>query len=77
MMSGFCRAVALLCFPMVGVTQDAPHPAFDVASVKLNNSAAPGDSNFPLGPGSAYRQNGGRFWAIGFPLAMTLTSPTS
>jgi uncharacterized protein (TIGR03435 family) len=59
-----------LFFPMVEVAQDPPRPAFDVASVKLNKSNVPGDSNFPLGPGNAYRANGGRFWAIGFPLAM-------
>jgi uncharacterized protein (TIGR03435 family) len=54
----------------VEVAQDAPRPVFDVASVKRNKSGAPADSNFPLGPGNTYRANGGRFWAIGFPLAM-------
>ena len=59
-----------LFFPVLGVAQESPHPSFDVASVKRNKSGAPGDSNFPLGPGNAYRANGGRFWATGFPLAM-------
>ena len=59
-----------LFFPMLEVAQDAPRLAFDVASVKRNQSAAPADSNFPLGPGNAYRSNGGRFWATGFPLSM-------
>jgi uncharacterized protein (TIGR03435 family) len=42
--------------------------SFDVASVKLNKSGDPGNSNFPLGPGDAYVPNGGRFTATGFPL---------
>jgi len=62
-------ALALL-FPAVEMAQDPPRPEFDVASVKLNKSDIPGDSAFPLGPGNAYRANGGRFWATGFPLSM-------
>jgi uncharacterized protein (TIGR03435 family) len=74
-MSGLWRspfpALALaLLFPILGVAQAPPSPAFDVASVKRNRSGAPADSAFPLGPGNTYRPNGGRFWATGFPLAM-------
>ena len=47
-----------------------PAQSFDVASVKLNTTNGPADSNFPLGPGDAYTPNGGRFWATGFPLAL-------
>ena len=43
-------------------------PKFDVASVKLNQSADPPNSNFPLGPGDVYVRNGGFLSATGFPL---------
>ncbi len=49
--------------------QQQPLPAFDVASVKPNNSDDPSKSNFPLGPGDVYVTNGGYFTASGFPLA--------
>src|SRR5580704_13104061 len=43
---------------------------FEVASVKANKSSDPAsNSTFPLGPGSVYISNGGRFSATGFPLA--------
>jgi uncharacterized protein (TIGR03435 family) len=43
-------------------------PAFDVASVKPNNTDGPRDSNFPLGPGNVYVPNGGFFSATNQPL---------
>ena len=43
---------------------------FDVASVKLDKSADPPTSNFPLGPGGVYVRNGGFFSARGFPLSL-------
>ena len=42
--------------------------AFDVASVKPNDSDARAYSNFPLGPGDVYSSNGGLFSATNFPL---------
>ena len=42
--------------------------AFDVASVKPDNSAEDSDSNFPLGAGDVYTPNGGFFSAKNFPL---------
>lgn len=47
-----------------------PAPKFEVASVKLNKSADPPNSNFPLGPGEVYVRNGGLFSATGFPLEL-------
>ncbi len=41
---------------------------FDVASVKPNKTNDPPYSNFPLGPGDVYVQNGGLFSATGLPL---------
>jgi len=49
--------------------QSDRQPAFEVASVKADNSAAPPHSNFPLGPGDAYTPTGGLFSATNFPLA--------
>jgi uncharacterized protein (TIGR03435 family) len=46
--------------------------AFDVASIKPNNSGAPPDSNFPLGPGDVYTPTGGYFNATDYPLAIYL-----
>ncbi len=46
----------------------ASPPAFDVASVKPNNSDGPRSSNFPLGPGNVYLPNGGFLSAINQPL---------
>lgn len=45
-------------------------PKFEVASVKLNKSADPPYSNFPLGPGEVYVRNGGLFAATGWPLEL-------
>jgi uncharacterized protein (TIGR03435 family) len=60
-----------LFLPILSAAQDPPlSAAFDVASVKLNKSNAPANSNFPLGPGNAYMRNGVRFSATGFPLTM-------
>jgi uncharacterized protein (TIGR03435 family) len=60
-----------LFLPIPAAAQDAPRSAtFDVASVKLNKSNDPANSNFPLGPGNAYTRNGGHFSATGFPLTM-------
>jgi uncharacterized protein (TIGR03435 family) len=42
--------------------------AFEVASVKPNNSDAPAHSNFPLNAGGMYTANGGLFSAANFPL---------
>lgn len=42
--------------------------AFEVASVKPNNSDAPARSNFPLNAGSMHTANGGLFSATNFPL---------
>ena len=41
---------------------------FDVASVKQSKSSDMPNSNFPLGPGTAYMQNGGNFIATNTPL---------
>ena len=43
-------------------------PAFEVASVKSNRTDAPPTTLFPLGPGDAYAENGGRFRATNQPL---------
>jgi uncharacterized protein (TIGR03435 family) len=51
----------------------ARQPAFDVASVKQNRSSIPANSNFPLGPGDAYTQNGGYFNATNFPLFLYIS----
>jgi uncharacterized protein (TIGR03435 family) len=60
-----------LFFPIPNVAQSPSRsPTFDVASVKLNQSSAAANSNFPLGPGNAYTPNGGHFSATGFPLTM-------
>jgi uncharacterized protein (TIGR03435 family) len=45
---------------------------FDVASVKPNKTNDPPYSNFPLGPGDVYVQNGGLFSATGLPLVVYL-----
>lgn len=45
---------------------------FDVASVKVNKTDNPPNSNFPLGPGDVYVPNGGLFSATGFPLVTYL-----
>src|SRR5690349_40747 len=52
----------------LALAQQAPEPKFEVASIKLNTSENPPNSNFPLGPGDVYVRNGGRFHATGFPL---------
>jgi uncharacterized protein (TIGR03435 family) len=61
--------------PVAVFAQAAAAPAakkdfkeFDVASVKENRSNGPTQSNFPLGPGDAYVQNGGHFVATNLPL---------
>jgi len=46
--------------------------AFDVASVRLNKSNDPPNSNFPLGPGDVYVPNGGLFSATGLPFVTYL-----
>jgi len=46
--------------------------AFDVASIKPNNSGGQADSNFPLGPGNVYTPTGGYFNATDYPLATYL-----
>jgi uncharacterized protein (TIGR03435 family) len=48
--------------------QPAADPAFEVASVKSNQTEAPATTLFPLGPGDAYAVNGGRFRATNQPL---------
>ena len=40
-----------------------PDLSFEIASVKSNQTEAPGTALFPLGPGDAYAANGGRFRA--------------
>src|ERR1019366_1600509 len=45
---------------------------FDVASVKVNKTDNPPNSNFPLEPGDVYVPNGGLFSATGFPLVTYL-----
>jgi uncharacterized protein (TIGR03435 family) len=50
------------------IAQSMEQPAFDVASVKPNQSSDRPTSNFPLGPGDAYTPNGGYFAATNFPL---------
>jgi uncharacterized protein (TIGR03435 family) len=42
--------------------------AFDVASVKPNNSNDQANAVFPLGPGDAFAPSGGLFWATNQPL---------
>ncbi len=68
-----------LAVPAIFMTLLAPayigaqtQKTFDVASVKLNKSADPPNSNFPLGPGDVYVSNGGLFSATGLPLATYL-----
>jgi uncharacterized protein (TIGR03435 family) len=46
--------------------------SFEVASVKSNRTEAPATTLFPLGPGSAYAANGGRFRATNQPLVTYL-----
>ena len=64
-------ATASLCLALAlpAAAQTTPQPAFDVASVKQNQSTDPPTSNFPLGPGDAYTPNGGYFRATNFPLS--------
>jgi uncharacterized protein (TIGR03435 family) len=58
----------LLLLSTLAFAQETPAPKFDVASIKLDTSGTPPNSNFPLGPGDVYVRNGGRFYATGFPL---------
>jgi uncharacterized protein (TIGR03435 family) len=53
--------------------EPAEAPKFEVASVKLNRSNDPPNSNFPLGPGDVYVRNGGHFMAKGFPLSLYIS----
>lgn len=46
----------------------AASQTFDVASVKPSKPGVQPNSNFPLGPGDVYVQNGGRFSANNIPL---------
>jgi uncharacterized protein (TIGR03435 family) len=46
----------------------AQTPAFEVASIKRNQSETPPATLFPLGPGDAYSATGGRFRATNQPL---------
>lgn len=50
----------------------ADAPTFDVASIKLSKPDAQPNSNFPLGPGDVYVENGGLFSSTGLPLATYL-----
>jgi uncharacterized protein (TIGR03435 family) len=65
---------AMSCFIacVLAAAQTAPNLSFDVASVKLNKSNDPPNSNFPLGPGDVYVSNGGLFSATGLPLVTYL-----
>jgi uncharacterized protein (TIGR03435 family) len=47
----------------------ADAPTFDVTSVKPSKAGAQPYSNFPLGPGDVYVQNGGLFTATNLPLS--------
>jgi len=60
----FSMLVACSCALLA---QDRPL-AFDVASVKPNNSSDEPHSNFPLNSGDFYTPNGGLFSATNFPL---------
>src|SRR5690348_8107452 len=66
------RLVARIVLPgllsSVLFAQSSADPFFEIASVKSNQTEAPGTTLFPLGPGDAYSANGGRFRAINQPL---------
>lgn len=49
-------------------SMSGPLPAFDVVSVKPNNTGEQFRSNVPMGPGDAYNPTGGRFKATDWPL---------
>lgn len=62
--------LAVVCALPLSAAPQQPDatPKFEVATIKLNRSADPPFSNFPLGPGDVYIRNGGLLTATGFPL---------
>jgi uncharacterized protein (TIGR03435 family) len=64
----FLRVVILGLLSSVLFAQPSADRSFEVASVKPNQTEAPGATLFPLGPGDAYAANGGRFRATNQPL---------
>jgi len=62
----------LIILSLVTFSSFAADPSFEVASVKPSAPDAQPNSNFPLGPGDVYVQNGGLFSATGFPLSTYL-----
>src|SRR5579862_93682 len=61
-------ACVLWCVPAAARAQSPTAPAFEVASVKPNNSNSPPESLFPLGPGDGFAATGGLFSATSQPL---------
>jgi uncharacterized protein (TIGR03435 family) len=62
------RTVGLvIALALVALAADTP--TFDVTSVKPSKADAQPNSNFPLGPGDVYIQNGGLFSATALPLS--------
>src|SRR5215831_16409494 len=57
------QIVVLGLLSFVLFAQSSADPSFEIASVKSNQTDAPGTTIFPLGPGDAYAANGGRFRA--------------
>jgi uncharacterized protein (TIGR03435 family) len=62
------KVVFLGLLSSVLFAQPPADPSFEVASVKSNRTEAPATTLFPLGPGDAYAENGGRFRATNQPL---------
>ena len=72
-MACLARIAAVLLVCGFGIAQEAQvRPSFEIASVKLNKSADPAFSNFPMGPGDVYSANGGHFTARGVALVSYL-----
>lgn len=61
--TGFRIVLASACLAGLAAAQ-----TFDVASVKPSQPGVQSNSNFPLGPGDVYVQNGGLFAANNLPL---------